>query len=343
MSQNWVKSHYRETQLIVQETRYMPRIQLDSETIYLSWGSQIWAHPRRADGTVCRTASQVLRAHSDDVSRFVTKDGLLVSGGRDKTIVGWKQMGPGQSYQFAFARRYCHGSEVSAVDVTSNMVISGSRDQTIKIWQITDDIGLSHMSTINIGDRIWSLATSNRSCVAVGSAGLYGIPSLTLLDLTTGTRQDLGTDLLRKGAGMLDLTWIDDTKFLSCGYDSHARLWDVRTGSCVSKWEEPFNEAIYCMSTDYNMTLVCGTARHGLVRLWDMRHTQPIQMYHVKHPRIGQSSPVYSVSFDQANLYVALDQCLNLVSFSGHWNSSNANNSYHNQRSNHHNKVVYYR
>merc|ERR1712226_1423539 len=198
MSQNWVKSRYRETQLIVQETRYMPRIQLDSETIYLSWGSQIWAHPRRADGTVCRTASQVLRAHSDDVSRFVTKDGLLVSGGRDKTI---------------------------------------------KIWQITDDIGLSHMSTINIGDRVWSLATSNRGCVAVGSAGLYGIPSLTLLDLTTGTRQDLGTDLLRKGAGMLDLTWIDNTKFLSCGYDSHARLWDVRTGSCVSKWEEPFNEA----------------------------------------------------------------------------------------------------
>ena len=67
-------------------SRYMPRIQLDSETIYLSWGSQIWAHPRRADGTVCRTASQVLRAHSDDVSRFVMKDGLLVSGGRDKTI-----------------------------------------------------------------------------------------------------------------------------------------------------------------------------------------------------------------------------------------------------------------
>ena len=161
---------------------------------------------------------------------------------------------------------------------------------------------------------------------------MYGIPSLTLLDLSTGVRQDIGAGL-RKGAGMLDLTWIDETKLLSCGYDSYARLWDIRSGTCVSKWEEPFNEAIYCMSTDYNMTLVCGTARHGLVRLWDMRHTQPIQMYHVKHPRIGQSSPVYSVSFDQANLYVALDQCLNLVSFSGHWNNAN-------QR---HNKVVYYR
>lgn len=311
--------------------RYMPRLQIDTDTIWMSWGSQVWAHPRRADGTVCRTASQVLRGHSDDVSRFVLRDGLLVSGGRDKTIVGWRQIG--QSYEFAFARRYCHGSEVSAVDVTSNMVISGSRDQTVKIWRITDQVSLSPISTINIGDRIWSLATSSRGCVAVGSAGWFdGTPSLTLLDLATGTRQDLGTDL-RKGAGMLDLTWIDETKFLSCGYDSLARLWDIRSGTCVSKWEEPFNEAIYCMSTDYNMTLVCGTARHGLVRLWDMRSTQPVQSIYSKHPRLGQSSPVYSVSFDETNLYVALDQCLNLVSFSGDW--ENANQRY--------NKVVYYR
>ena len=90
---------------------------------------------------------------------------------------------------------------------------------------------------------------------STGSAGLYGIPSLTLLDLATGVRQDIGAGL-RKGAGMLDLTWIDETKLLSCGYDSYARLWDMRSGTCVRKWEEPFNEAIYCMSTDNNMTLV---------------------------------------------------------------------------------------
>ena len=84
---------------------------------------------------------------------------------------------------------------------------------------------------------------------------MYGIPRLTLLDLATGVRQDIGAGL-RKGAGMLDLTWIDDTKLLSCGYDSYARLWDMRSGTCVRKWEEPFNEAIYCMSTDNNMTLV---------------------------------------------------------------------------------------
>lgn len=200
---------------------------------------------------------------------------------------------------------------------------------------MAEDDFLSPISTINIGDRIWSLATSKAGCVAVGSAGLYGIPSLTLLDLATGVRQDIGAGL-RKGAGMLDLTWIDDTKLLSCGYDSYARLWDMRSGTCVRKWEEPFNEAIYCMSTDNNMTLVCGTARHGLVRLWDMRHAQPVQMYYVKHPHSGQSSPVYSVAFDQSNLYVALDQCLSLVSFVNPTCTSRKTNYYNN-------KVVYYR
>ena len=61
ISQNWVRGNYSETQLIVQDIRYMPRIQLNAETIWVSWGAQVWAHPRRSDGTVCRTASQVRR------------------------------------------------------------------------------------------------------------------------------------------------------------------------------------------------------------------------------------------------------------------------------------------
>jgi hypothetical protein len=40
-------------------------------------------------------------------------------------------------------------------------------------------------------------------------------------------------------------------------------------------------------------------------------------MTYTKHAHPGQSSPVYSVGFDMAHLYVALDQCLSLVSFSG--------------------------
>ena len=68
------------------------------------------------------------------------------------------------------------------------------------------------------------------------------------------------------------------------------------------------------------MTLICGTARHGLVRLWDMRHKDPVQMTYTKHAHPGQSSPVYSVGFDMKYLYVALDQCLSLVSFDSNKN-----------------------
>ena len=54
------------------------------------------------------------------------------------------------------------------------------------------------------------------------------------------------------------------------------------------------------LTTDGSHTLLTGTARHGLVRLWDMRDTSAhVAHYYVGHPYLGQSSPVYSVAFDQ--------------------------------------------
>lgn len=320
VSRNWVRGLYGESRLIIQNVRYMPRLQLEGQTLWVSWGNRIWSHPRYPNGSICRTTNRVLKGHTDDVSRFVVKDGLLVSGGRDRTMVGWNSL----TGEFLFAKRYCHTGEISAVDVCpgSATIVTGSRDQTMKIWTLDSNSGFPVLqSTVNIADRIWSLAADpSGSAVAVGTAGLDGIPSLHLLDLETGQPLlDIGQNL-KRGAGMLDLMWQSDNTFLSCGYDSFTRLWDTRSGVCVRSWEEPFDEAIYCMSTDNNMSLVCGTARHGLVRLWDMRHKQPVQMFYTKHPHHGQSSPVYSVGFDQANLYVALDQCLNLLSFYGHNN-----------------------
>ena len=47
-----------------------------------------------------------------------------------------------------------------------------------------------------------------------------------------------------------------------------------------------------------------------------MRSKQPVSFFHTKHPK-HKSSPVYSIAADNSNLYIALDQCLNLISFSG--------------------------
>jgi len=348
IARNWTQGHYEETKLAVQDIRYMPRIELEQSSLWVSWGNKIWSHPRHADGTVGRMTTRVLKGHTDDVSRFVVKDGYLISGGRDKTLQGWNS----ETGEFLFAKRYCHGSEVSAVDIirSSGLLVTGSRDRTVKIWNLDPYSASSGGSsgpdssderpsyerastfpslsaTLNFGDRIWSLAANpyegNR--VVVGTAGLMGIPSLRVVDLgklcsdpSSGLLeyQEMG-QTLKNGAGMLDLQWQTPTSFLSCGHDTCTRLWDTRMNACVRTWEEPFDHAIYCLATDGNWTLVCGTARHGMVRLWDMRHSKPVQLYYSKHPFSGQSSPVYSVAFDQKNLYVALDQCLNLLSFSG--------------------------
>ena len=59
----------------------------------------------------------------------------------------------------------------------------------------------------------------------------------------------------------LVINW--ENRFFSMNrYDASTRLFDTRCGSFVRRWEEPFDEAIYCLATDNNMTLVCGTARY---------------------------------------------------------------------------------
>ena len=101
-----------------------------------------------------------------------------------------------------------------------------------------------------IQDRIWSLAASPLGDqVVVGSSGLKDIPALHMVDMVTNEVIPMGQGL-KRGAGTLDLTWYNEQSFLSCGHDTSARLWDTRIGTCVKQWEEPFDEAVYCMTTD---------------------------------------------------------------------------------------------
>ena len=46
----------------------------------------------------------------------------------------------------------------------------------------------------------------------------------------------------------------------------------------VMKWEEPFDSAIYCLKSDGGHCLLTGTARHGMVRLWDKRRYNHVQV-----------------------------------------------------------------
>jgi len=316
----WQQGKAIESLVAVQNSKYMPRIQLDAKRLWVSWGSRIWCHPRLPDGGIAKTTSRMLRGHSDDVSKFVVSDGMVVSGGRDRSLCGWSQ----HSGQFLFARRYVHGGEITAVDVTGRgaVVVTGSRDKNILVWNIQEDPDRDALLPVPVQrtcveDRVWSVAANELGILAVGTAGTRGVPPLRLYDLATGDNVlDLGTEL-KNGAGMLDMAWLNNTTFLACGYDTFTRLWDTRCRTYVRSWEEPFDESVYCLATDRVNCLVTGTSRHGRVRVWDMRSSGFLYMKYSAPARRGQSSPVYSMAMDSSNLYVALDQSLNHFGFSG--------------------------
>lgn len=324
VGQAWARGYLRETLVAVQNTKFMPRLQLDNKRLWVSWGSRIWCHPRLPGGAIAKHTTRVLRGHSDDVSKFVVSEGMVVSGGRDRALCGWSAT----SGQFLFARRYCHAGEVTAVDVAAQgrLIVTGSRDKHLLVWNVQEDPDREALLPVPVHracveDRVWSLATNPTGLLCVGTAGTRGVAPLKLYDLATGNHFiDLGQQL-KNGAGMLDLAWLSNSTFLSCGYDTFTRLWDTRCGAHVRAWEEPHDESVYCLATDRVNCLMTGTARHGRVRVWDMRCTSALYMRHAAPARRGQSSPVYSLAMDSANMYVALDQSLN------HWAFSNFNNS----------------
>jgi len=314
----WAEGQAKESLVALQSSKYMPRLQLESKRLWVSWGNKIWCHPRLPDGGIAKTTSRVLRGHSDDVSKFVVEQGMVVSGGRDRSLCAWSA----SSGEFLFARRYCHGGEITAVDVTGHgsVIVSGSRDKTVLVWAVQADPVKEALLPVlawqhSVEDRVWAVSVSPASVLAVGTAATRNVPPLRLYDLVGGRHLlDLGTSL-KNGAGMLDVTWLSPSTLLSCGYDTFTRLWDTRCRDAVRAWEEEYDESVYCLATDKVNCLVTGTSRHGRVRVWDMRCQTHLYMRHATPARRGQSSPVYSMAMDASNLYVALDQSLNHFGF----------------------------
>ncbi|XP_040354991.1 F-box/WD repeat-containing protein 4 isoform X2 [Ixodes scapularis] len=294
------------------EVEYMPWLQLERDALWYSRGSAILRLVRLADGSVAEQPSLTLRGHSDDVGRFVCKGGLVVSGGNDGSLCIWTAA----QGALLHCRWRCSSKAISCVDYTQNVVVTGSRDRTVKVWTLK-----SHVSSLGYSipmwDRVCSVALSE--CLLItGSAGCNGIAPLQAYDLSTGTRVAvLGTDH-RNGAGVLHVCTETPSELLSCGYDTFVRLWDLRCPrKCVCAWEDPHDSAVYCVASDHNVTVLSGTNRYGVVRLWDRRRTRPVKMYYVGRG----NSPVYSLAFDPCYMYVALDRSLNLLSFTGpSWN-----------------------
>lgn len=336
LSHNWVENKGRERVICRLSPRQLPWIQFTGDSLWFSVSNTIRCyrlqnggklredrkhnltlqdqqHKRRQEESrqLCSTDEngKYPNLTNKDVSRFVVKDDIAVSGCRD-----------GSLYVFDCSSGRCldcmyklHKTDTQTVDFYDTCIISGSRDRTVKILCMSqeDDGDNKVKANIDMRDRIWSIAmATDGQRFTVGTSGCKGNPSLSVWDVERAENIfSLGS--YRFGAGVLDMKYEDKNTLLTCGYDATVKMWDMRSGSCVQEWHETFDTTLYCIQTDRNNTMVTGTARYGMIRLWDKRKTEPIQKYN-----LSQKSPVYSVAFDHSRMFAALDMSINTLDFS---------------------------
>ncbi|XP_017320301.1 F-box/WD repeat-containing protein 4 [Ictalurus punctatus] len=311
ISQNWSHGVCRNNVLLKWKINLLPWLQLDGDLLYLSQAADIGAYDLRGAerGRFQHNRVDVFSGHQEDVCRFtVTDEHLISAGGDGKIIVHYKN----RDYSVEY---YGHNQEVNCIDCKGELIISGSRDKTAKLWTLNPDQLGKCLHIIPTYDRVWSVAISPSLCTFVtGAACCENFAPLRIWDTE---RCDLVTCLgtnFRRGAGVLDIVYESPFQLLTCGYDTFIRYWDLRVCSrkSVMEWEEPHDNALYCMKTDNNYMIASGSSYYGVVRLWDKRQTRCLQMFQLASTT---SSPVYSLCFNATHLYAALDSALYSLDF----------------------------
>jgi len=320
ISANWRSGYYNEKFYNTSNIKYMPWLQLERDVLWISRGSSIAAFRRHTDGLHMQPPLTVIKtSHTEDISRFVKTDDIIYTGGKDKYICVWST----SLNELVLYQHSNHIQDIQGLDSKRNILVSGSKDGTIKVWQVGEECSsLECTQTVSVSDRVWCVTLDpSLSYVAAGSAGYSGVHPLHLYDLSRGLKMSLEMErrMLKKGAAVFDIKWECPNTLATCGYDTITRLWDLRVGRCVSScWVDPFGAPGYCLASDLQFSLVCGTAHHARAQLWDKRSSTSVQAYFGRrNPR--DRSPVYSVSFDPCHLFLAQDSCLNVLDFSTHF------------------------
>ncbi|XP_076242065.1 F-box/WD repeat-containing protein 4 [Calliopsis andreniformis] len=313
VSYNWEYGRYEKKVLYWKKMKLMPWIQLTNDILWWSAGNRLYGFKLNENNRVLVTDNI-----TSDICKFVVRNECIIAGHRDGSVQFWVKSRSNESIDFYCSIDRAHTCDVNAVDETSKAIISGSGDGTVKVWgPVGQRILNVPLTTLNIEDRVWSLSADPTSAkIAVGSAGIGNGPPLRIFDLECYSQSDMLKHYWRRGAGILDMVWDSPQVLLTCGYDTYVRKWDMRTGTCVCAWPDPTDASLYCISSDYQYTMITGTQFNGKAVLWDQRQRNYVQFYFLNIGRT--SSPLYSVDFDSSHLYGATDQHLIQLTFSGY-------------------------
>jgi F-box/WD-40 domain protein 4 len=270
---NWKLGIYSEKTLLYSKTKYIPWLQLDKNLLWLSREGFIRAYRRNSKGINTREVVHCIKGKTRaEVCRFVKKKNYILSGQTDGSLWLWSV----KDRKFVFDWENCHRADINTVDMSDGIMVTGSRDNYVKIWQKGDS---SSCQKIDLRDRVWSVALSeeNTSLLAIGTAGTSDISTVTVFDMSNQKFvAKLDSEIL--GAGVLDIKWESPATLWSCGYDSHLRRWDLRTGKCEQALGDPCGAAVYCFQYDHFNSIISGTQTNGRVVLWDTRQDNYVQV-----------------------------------------------------------------
>ncbi|XP_035735166.1 F-box/WD repeat-containing protein 4-like [Vespa mandarinia] len=315
VSHNWQYGRYKKKFIFSQKAKLMPWLQLTDDILWWSGGDRLCGFRRSEPlrGTVLVFNENDI---GSDICKFVVKDEYIVSGHRDGSLKFWTKAKRGDDH-ICFSIDRAHSSDVNAVDKIGQIIVSGAGDGIVKVWKLPNRRYTEPpLASINVRDRIWSVVADPTGLkFAVGSSGNGDGPPLNIFDIECCSISDIVKHNWRRGAGILDMVWDNPYTLLTCGYDTYIRKWDMRCGMCVSSWADPTSATLYCISSDYQHTLVSGTQFNCKAVLWDQRQKHYIQLYFMN---LRMSSPIYSISFDSCHLYGATDQHLAELTFSGY-------------------------
>ncbi|RVE44867.1 hypothetical protein evm_010467 [Chilo suppressalis] len=336
ISKNWCSGIYKSKPIIHHQINYMPwLIFYNSEALLLSVGSELKCFPTdRKSYPICKEALWKLEVpkverndiRTNDVSRFIISDNIIVCGNRD---------GSAAVYTFDDIRHkpvlLCHIEdcnengmvEVSAVELITDSkkhcILTGSIYSAIlRFWYCevdendsrvyscprARDIKLSH----EVGIRCLNMDNSKEKL----AIGLNGNSKPLLLDMNTGQlllTADIGMNTRQT---IRDIRWHDENTILYVTHSGKMQLTDIRTDKVIYDVMDPFQSTLYCVKSDGDRAIIVGTAEYSRCVLFDIRSDAcHKQMYFTQK----QSSPIYSLDFDSTKLIAATDRRVAVLNF----------------------------
>ncbi|OWR41610.1 F-box/WD repeat-containing protein 4 [Danaus plexippus plexippus] len=336
ISHNWQKGIYRNKVLVQHNTNYMPWLQfLHSDTLYLSVGSELKCYSLTRKGLIpCNflwsiTVPTVRRndIRTNDISRFVVRDGVIVCGNRDGNVSVYELNNDRQRPNLISHIKNCHenGSiEVSAVERICNTVVTISQNSPhICYWNYDDyrnhTTNKTH-TTFSSPDSMKTIEISHAKgcrCVALNNSqdklaiGLNGNSKPIIVDVNMSTPLIYSEETVCSQHLTRDIQWHDDNSVISVSHSGKLQMIDVRSNDLAYDATDPFLSSLFCVKTDGNHAVVVGSAEYSRCVLFDLRSTHHVQMFFTQK----KASCVYSLDFDSTRLIAAADRGVAALNF----------------------------